>query len=239
MYEADFESDFQEKQSHNKFKFKCVKGCNLCCSMNDIALYPFDIMLLCNHLNLTTKEFHLRCTRFEFDSEARVLRCYLTTTPECVFFDNADACKVYDSRPVRCRLFPVGRIFNRDGSIQYYLPRERCQGFESGHKFSIHDWIDKSGVKEKDELIREWNHFINELKNNKSLPLTDEFFIMFFKKIFYDFDNDLHNIVKLETQPSKENINNRMKQSYELAKLFLFHIDKWKKGYNEIAKDIE
>ena len=240
MYDFDFDEQFQEKQPHNKFKFKCVKGCDLCCKMNDIALYPFDIMELCNLLNLTTKEFHQKYTRFEFDSESRVLRCYLITTPKCVFFDNSSACTVYDARPVRCRIFPVARIFSRDGSVKYYLPKEKCQGFfDTGMKHSIQEWLNQPGVADKDALIKQWTSFINELKNNESLPLTDKFFIMFFKKIFYDFDNDLAKVTgQTNIQTDPDDIPTRMDNLYNLAKIYLFQIDKWKQGYEGFVNDM-
>ena len=128
----EFNNDLKEKQLHNKFKFKCVKGCDLCCKSNEIALYPFDIMKLCDHLNTTTKEFHKKYTRFVFDPEAKILRCFLITTPRCMFFDAKDACTIYNARPVRCRLFPVARFFDKDGAIKYYLPKGKCVGFEKG-----------------------------------------------------------------------------------------------------------
>lgn len=240
MSQTDFHSQFQEKQPHNKFRFKCQKGCDYCCKLNDIALYPFDIMELCSLLGISTKELHAKYTRFEFDSEANILRCYLITSPKCMFFDSHNACTVYSSRPVRCRLFPVARVFNSDGSIQYYLPREQCIGFQSGKKQTIQEWINEQGISESDELFtlsKQWNNFINELKNNNKLPLTDKFFIVFFKKIFYDFDNDLVKAIKPKIHPGVEvaelSIKEKMSHLYELAKVYLLNIDKWKQGYEE------
>jgi len=225
----NFEEEFQEKQLYNKFKFKCVKGCCQCCELSKIALYAFDIMELCSFLNLKTKEFHKEYTHFVF--EDRVLRCYLKTKPNCVFFDKTHACTVYDHRPVRCRIFPVARIFNKGGTIKYYLPRQNCQGSESGKKYTIEEWIESFGIKEKDDLVKEWACFVNELKNNEKIILSDKLFLMLFKKIFYDFDNEL------TKDNDKNDYKDRMANLYNLAKTYLSDFEKLKKGYNEFFKD--
>jgi Fe-S-cluster containining protein len=241
MYDFNFTEEFQEKQLYNKFKFKCVKGCDSCCKMNDVALYPFDIMVLCNHLSISTSEFHSHYSYFEFDSTSKILRCYLNTTPRCVFFDTKKACIVYDARPVRCRIFPVARVFNRDGLVLHYLPKRKCPGFfDTGQKFSIEEWISQPSLVEKQELIKHWTNFINELKNSTSLPLTDEFFIMFFKKIFYDFDNNISKAIKTtDVRIDPGDIPSRMQHLYTLAKVYLFNIDKWKKGYQDFVSNLK
>jgi len=235
--EIDFSKDLQEKQPHNTFKFKCVKGCKLCCSMNDIALYPFDIMALCDFLNIESNEFHQKYSRFWFDSEAKILRCYLKTSPDCVFFDNKDACIVYDARPTRCRTFPVGRMFNKDNTVQHYLPTDKCIGFDSKQKHTIQEWMDNCGVSDREDLIKEWNTYIIKLKNRTDLPLADKFFMMFFQKIFYDFDNDLPEVAE-ETKEMVKNLDKsdhkaRMKLLYKLSEIYLDNIEDWKKFYEK------
>lgn len=225
-----FDELFQEKQPHNKFKFKCVKGCDLCCKMNEIALYPFDIMKLCGHLNLATKGFHEKYTRFVFDPEAKILRCFLITIPRCLFFDAKEACTAYDARPARCRLFPVARFFDKDGSVKYYLPKGKCMGFEKGKKYAVEEWIKLQDM--DDDLVIEWNSFLNKLKDS-NLPLDDKFFILFFKKIFYDFDNDFVKTMEM----GKNDLRARMKNLYGLANEYLFQTESLKKGYGEFMTD--
>ena len=244
--EIDFDKDLIEKQPHNTFKFKCMRGCNLCCNMNDIALYPFDIMDLCNSLNISTNEFHKKYSRFWFDQDSKILRCYLRTNPDCVFFDKKEACTVYNSRPIRCRTFPLGRMFNKDNTTQYYLPNNKCIGFDSKQKHTIQSWLDNCGIAEKEPLISDWNKFIITLKNRDDLPLTDNFFMTFFQKIFYDFDNDLAEVAETTKEMAKNldknNPKERMKLLYELAELYLYNIEGWKKFYekaNTLTKDNE
>ncbi|MFT4304198.1 MAG: YkgJ family cysteine cluster protein [Candidatus Woesearchaeota archaeon] len=230
----NFDEDLQPKQPHNTFKFKCVVGCKLCCSMNDVALYPFDIMYLCNFLNISSSEFHNKYTTFDFDTNAKILRCYLKTNPVCVFFDNQKACTVYDARPVRCRTFPVGRMFNEDDTVEHFLPRQKCPGFESKQKHTIQSWIDNCGISDRKEMIKDWNKFIIQTKNRKDLPLEDEFFKMFFMKIFYDFDNELSKVSNATNKEiERDDILGRMEHLYFLSKIYLDNIDKWKEGYKQ------
>jgi uncharacterized protein len=238
MQQTSLNNDFQEKNLHNTFKFKCVKGCKFCCQENDIALYPFDVMEMCNHLNISSTDFHKKYTTFKFDNESNILRCYLITTPYCIFFDNKEACTIYDYRPIRCKLFPLARMFNEDGFIQYYLPRDKCIGFDSKQKHTIQSWLDNCGIKDYEKLIIDWNSFIIKLKNNTDLPLTDKFFIMFFQKIFYDFDNDLKEtnaeISNFAKSIDKKDILQRMTLQYKLAEIFLENINEWKEVYKRM-----
>lgn len=234
---VNIDEEMQEKQLHNTFRFKCVKGCYACCSMNDIALYPFDIMVLCNYLGISSNEFHKKYSRFSFDKSSKILRCYLRTNPKCIFFDEKSACTVYEARPSRCILFPVGRMFNQDNSIQYYLPKEKCIGFESKQKYTIQEWLDTCSIKERNELIKDWNAFVIKLKNS-NLPLDDQFFIMFFTKIFYDFDNDLAEVSddtrEMNKTLAKDDINSRMRLAYKLSEVYLDHLNDWKEVYKRM-----
>jgi Fe-S-cluster containining protein len=236
--EIDFNSEFQEKQLHNTFKFKCVKGCKMCCEENDIILYPFDVMELCNHLEISSTYFHKKYTIFRFDNTSKILRCYLKTSPTCIFFNPKDACTIYDFRPVRCKLFPLARMFNEDGTIQYYLPKNKCIGFDSKQKYTIKSWLNDCDINEFEPLIQKWNSYIIELKNKPESVLQDKFFIMFFQKIFYDFDNDLAetnpDTSDLAKKTNKKDIVQRMSLQYKIAEIFLDNIDEWKEVYKRM-----
>ncbi len=121
------------KQLYNKFKFKC-KRCGFCCDNTIIQLYPFDIKNICNNLNITTAELHKNHSVFKLDKN-NILRCILKNRPKCPFNDNSN-CKIYESRPIRCRLFPLGRVF-QNNEILYVLPAKKCIGFDTGKKQTI------------------------------------------------------------------------------------------------------
>ena len=206
------------KQPHNKFKFKC-KRCSFCCDNTIIQLYPFDIKNICNALNIITTEFHQHSI-FKLDKD-NILRCILKNRPKCPFNDNSN-CKIYSSRPIRCRLFPIGRIF-QNNEIQYVLSDKKCIGFDTGHKQTIKEWLEQEKVTEYDELTKKWNNFIIKLKSNKLIKQKP--FQVIFKKIFYDFDDKL--IKQYREKLRKENnLKDFMDNLYEIFDLLLKHLPK-------------
>jgi len=234
--QIDIDRDLQKKELHNKFKFRCVKRCRMCCSNNDIQLYPFDIMRLCNHLNITSMEFLKNHAELGVDSEG-ILRCYLKTKPVCSFFNKESDwnCTVYDHRPLPCRTYPVSRLVNVDGTIDYYLPKDTCPGFEHKTKHTIQSWIDDGAVQEFDSLVIQWTQFLAKIVNTPEYKLNDKFFVMFFEKIFYDFDSGLKKASKeTDIDIAKEDYETRMRLAYELATIYLDNLDDWKEVYKRM-----
>jgi Fe-S-cluster containining protein len=202
------------KQLHNKFKFKC-KRCGFCCDNTIIQLYPFDIKNICNVLNITTAEFHKQHSIFKLDKD-NILRCILKNRPKCPFNDNSN-CKIYESRPIRCRSFPLGRIF-QNKKILYALPTQKCIGFDTGHKQTIQEWLEEEKITEYDELTKNWNNFIIKLKSNKLIKQKP--FQVIFRKIFYDFDDKL--IKQYREKLRKEsNLEDFMNNLYQIFNFIL------------------
>lgn len=173
----------QAKEPHHQLKFKCKK-CGYCCDHTFIQLYPFDVKNICGQLDITTKEFHQKYSLFK--SIEGIPRCFLRNRLKCPFKENSQ-CTIYNFRPVRCRLFPLGRVFQENETI-FVLPEEKCVGFETGKKQTIAEWLEQQEVTKSDPLTERWNKFLIKLKDDsilheKTFPIT-------FKKVFYDFDDE-------------------------------------------------
>lgn len=169
-----------------RFKFKCRK-CLRCCIDSKIRLSPYDILLLCEKLSLTTTLFHQKYTYFTLDKENQnFLTCMLKTSPRCLFLENK--CIVYDARPLGCRVFPLAAQPFYDGknySIQYYL-LESCPGQEQGKKITLKEY-QKSQKIHSEEDISLWNKL--KIKAiNADVP-TNDLFYRDFLSICYDFDH--------------------------------------------------
>lgn len=199
-----------------KFKFKCKK-CGFCCNFA-IILYPFDIMNICRHLNIKTKEF-LEKYAVIVPDENKIMRCVLKKAPKCLF-NKDNLCTIYNARPVRCRLFPIGRYFE-DNKVEYLLPRNRCIGFNSNKKQSVKEWVNDQDASQFDDMANEWSNFIIRLKNG-NYPLEYPKFRIMFIKIFYDFDNDLikNYKEKMDVKTDKE----FMQLLYTIAEETLFKL---------------
>jgi len=218
---------FVVKELHNRFAFKCQK-CSNCCSMTKLLIYPFDIINLCEKLRITSEEFHKKYTYFVFDDNG-IARCMLRTNPACAFNDKV--CTVYEARPLRCMMFPVGRMY-KGGKAVYMLPDAGCAGFRSGKKQSIEQWI-REIPQELHTFSAQWSKFLSRLKKS-GLPLKDKLFAMFFIKIFYDFDNEL--VYREVPQFRELSTKEKMQAMYELAEKYLFHFEEIKKGLEKIGK---
>jgi Fe-S-cluster containining protein len=175
----------QAKELHQKLKFKC-KQCGKCCDSTIIQLAPYDIKNICSALKINTKEFHEKYSMFRpFDE---IPRCYLRNRPKCPFkVDNN--CTIYLSRPLRCRLFPLGRVYPDDPTEDPFivLPEEKCIGFDTGKKQRISEWLEEQLVFDLDKESSEWNKFLIKLKDNPIIK--KEGFKEMFKETFYNFDN--------------------------------------------------
>ena len=124
--------DTLEVEYDPSFKFRCVENCGLCCNNLEIPLRDEDIERI-EELGYNTWEF----VDYEkaFYRGNRFLGYALKKNPlndSCIFFDpETRKCKIYDHRPLACRLYPF--IFIRDENLmEIYVKGDRfCPGI--GH----------------------------------------------------------------------------------------------------------
>ncbi|MBU0459965.1 MAG: YkgJ family cysteine cluster protein [Nanoarchaeota archaeon] len=218
----------QAKELHHNLKFKCQK-CGYCCDHTIIELSPFDIKNICEHLNITTTEFHQKYSIFNFIAYPK---CILKNRPHCPFKKNT--CTIYQARPIRCRLYPLGRVFqdhkNSDteflgcqrmheapsvhNEILYVLPEEKCSGFASGKKQTIAEWLDNENISPFNQLTNEWNNFLIKTKENE----LDKVQTVIFKKVFYDFDDPLIQKYREQMKP-ETNLEVFMENLYQIYEI--------------------
>jgi Fe-S-cluster containining protein len=192
----------QAKELHQKLKFKC-KQCGKCCDETIIQLAPYDIKNICNALKITTKEFHEKYSMFRpFD---QIPRCYLRNRPKCPFKENKN-CTIYLNRPLRCRLFPLGRVYENN-EVFIVLPEEKCMGFNTGKKQKISEWLEGQSVFNLDKESADWNNFLIKLKDNPIIK--KEGFKEMFKEVFYNFNDPNVSMKELY-----ENFNQKILDSF-------------------------
>ena len=196
----------QAKELHHQLKFKC-KQCGHCCDYTIIQLYPFDIKNICDKLNISTKEFHQQHSIFKLD-EDKIPRCILNNRPNCPFKDKG--CTIYKSRPIRCRLYPLGRIF-QDDEIIHVISEKTSPGFDTGKKQTIQEWLDQQHVTEFDLLTKKWNQFLIQQKDQEK----SQFYPVIFRKVFYDFDDPLIKTHR-EQEDSLEQFMNNLYGIFEM-----------------------
>ncbi len=135
-----FQNNYKKIEATTKFNFCCHPGVPCfteCCRELDLALTPYDVLRLKNHLKMHSGRFLEQYVIVEWDEQQLFPVCYLTMVDDgkasCVFVSEK-GCTVYQDRPGSCRTYPVGRgaSCKPDGSIEesYILLTEpHCQGF--------------------------------------------------------------------------------------------------------------
>ncbi len=93
------------------FSFKCQR-CGACCHNKAIHLNPFETLRLARFLGLKTAQFLRQC----LDPEEPILR--LMPDGSCLFL-SASECRVYEHRPLVCRLFPLGQLLDPEGGEKF------------------------------------------------------------------------------------------------------------------------
>lgn len=154
----------------SRFAFRCHEelACfNRCCRTATIMLSPYDILRLARRLEINTGEF-LRCyARREAEGQSNLPLYFidLSRSPAggCPFV-GPHGCRVYDSRPAACRLFPItmGSRLTESGVEDFYFCRrlDYCQGFEADASWTVASWRANQGFDPYDEARREWLNLI-------------------------------------------------------------------------------
>jgi len=106
------------KWPDGKFCFSCTH-CGKCCeNVGCIFLRPSDVMLACEELGLSTRDFIERFCVFDIESSGTaftILRYRKEDDDTCIMFDKEkrECILPLGVRPVMCRLYPVARQFTR------------------------------------------------------------------------------------------------------------------------------
>lgn len=96
-----------DRERSSPFGYACA-GCNRCCHGKVIPLNPYEVARIAAHLGISTTDALARFTR---DCGASLLSC---DDGSCVFLAK-DGCSIHSSRPLACRVYPLGRHVAKDG----------------------------------------------------------------------------------------------------------------------------
>lgn len=145
------------------FQFHCHPGvsCYLsCCRKVDMLLFPYDIVLLKNHLNLHSAVFLRNYTHICKGSHPFFPGLALTMRKDelsCPFLGEV-GCSVYKNRPSACRTYPLERGVEHVGNclelkVHYFMTHHPyCKGHFEARHYSIDQW-------ERDQMLHECNQY--------------------------------------------------------------------------------
>ena len=162
-------SDGQLYDSDSLVKISCndCDGCEKCChNMGEsIILDPFDIWQL---TKITGKGFEQL-----LDNEIKLSVVDGIILPHINMDDDGESCKflkngkcsIHTARPGFCRLFPLGRIYDDEGTFKYFNQIYECD-YKNKSKIKIKKWIGLSHLSKYEEYICNWHRILKNLENS-------------------------------------------------------------------------
>jgi Fe-S-cluster containining protein len=146
-----------------------TEGCrsNCCKASAPIILNPYEIAMICRESGLSYEEL---LDIVETDRANGFPIIMLPRNPVCHFWSEA-GCRIYAARPLACRLFPLGRLF--DGGRSYLVLPERnvCTGLAPAPSGTIADFLRRQDTDRYIQMADHWIDFVNKIE---LLPLPDK-----------------------------------------------------------------
>lgn len=204
-------------------------GCSKCCESDmgqSIELTPFDIYQMCR---ATGKSFDELLTSFlvEISMIDGIALPHLKMDKGCGFLANG-RCTIHASRPVICRLFPLGRVYNEKG-FDYFLQVHECP-VPDKDAVVVSDWLGLDDLEANTVFTNKWHRFLiferkkvaeirefaaNEVTRLREIPEDDarvyakvvgdeEVLAEFEKEIEENIDKEDSEKVVLEKEDSKK-----------------------------------
>lgn len=167
------------------------RGCSQCCSGmgNSVVLDPLDIYRLTVELSLTFEE--LMADKIELNVVDGVILPNLKMSggaETCAFLDGTGRCSIHPHRPGICRLFPLGRYYEKERhSFRYFLQVHECP-FPHKTKVKAAKWIDTPDLNRYEQFVNNWHYFLEDVQvrlENEQDETNRKNVNLFILKLFY------------------------------------------------------
>lgn len=142
------------------------KGCSACCHNmgQSIVLDPYDIYQMTTKQEQTIQD--LLATSVELNVVDGLILPNLKmqeASNACYYLNEEGRCRIHRIRPGICRMFPLGRIYEKE-AFQYFLQVHECKA-EPKTKVKIKQWLDIPDCKQYEEFIADWHYFLKKYQN--------------------------------------------------------------------------
>ena len=150
------------------FCFHChpeIDCFNLCCRNLNLFLYPYDVLRLKHHLEVSSDVFIeqyvdvvLRDAQYFPEVLLRMAENEQRTCP----FLTREGCRVYPDRPDTCRTFPVeqGVYFEastgRSTPLFFFRPPDFCLGSQESRQWRIATWTQDQKAEHYHQMTLKW-----------------------------------------------------------------------------------
>ena len=146
-----------------------VQGCgsNCCKAGAPVILNPYEIALICRDRKMSYEDLLDIVDTERANGFPLVM---LPRDPVCRFWTDA-GCGIYTARPLACRLFPIGRVFDGIQSRLVLPGRNICDGLEHAPALTVADYLKTQDTALHFTMADRWIEFVNEME---LLPLPDK-----------------------------------------------------------------
>ncbi len=163
-------SDARVLAESDPIQLSCgVNGCesNCCTKSAPIVLNPYEIALICRETGTSYEDL---LDIFETGRAASFPLVTLPRDPACHFFSGR-GCRIYPARPLACRMYPLGRVFER-GRSHIVLPELNvCSGLVSSPGKTVAAYLVDQDTALHIEMADHWIEFVSEIEK---MPLPDK-----------------------------------------------------------------
>ena len=142
----------------------CLASC--CTKSAPIVLNPYEIALICRKSNMSYEDL---LDIVETDRAKAFPLVMLPRDPACYFW-SACGCSIYQVRPLACRLYPLGRVFDNGRSHLVQPELNICSGLASMPARTVHDYLASQDVDIQIQMADRWIEFVSDIER---LPLAD------------------------------------------------------------------
>ncbi len=142
-----------------------TEGCpsNCCKNGPHIVLNPYEISLICSASGMSYEDL---LDVVETDRVNGFPLVMLPRDPACHFW-TGQGCRIYSARPLACRLFPLGRVFD-GGRSHFILPdRNICAGLSPAPERSLGDYLREQNTAIQIEMADRWIDFVSDVETQR------------------------------------------------------------------------
>lgn len=136
-------------------------GCADCCHAmdNSIVLDPYDIYRMTSDFGCTMNDLLDKGVELNVVDGLILPNLKMTGNNNgCYYLDEEGRCSIHKSRPGICRMFPIGRIYDK-GSFNYFIQIHECK-YPNKSEVRISDWLDTNNLKKYEKYIVAWHEFL-------------------------------------------------------------------------------
>jgi Fe-S-cluster containining protein len=146
-----------------------VNGCtsNCCTKSAPIVLNPYEISLICGETGMGYEDLLDIVDTGRAKSFPLVM---LPRDPACSFW-TGKGCRIYRARPLACRLYPLGRVFDQGGSHIVLPELNVCSGLSFSSGMNVAEYLHAQDTALHMDMADHWIDFVSSME---LLPLSDK-----------------------------------------------------------------